>query len=327
MATNNKIHLDTTTDIPDFESLSNQRAPRDFELQNLYKHSAIASLLLGFLYVFATSQNFWSVGLSWDWILKVLGVSVLVKGFFALACGVWEVFYLKGKNLTERYGNCTYAVITGGSDGLGWSMAKALAGKGFSIVLVARNETRLTARCAVLMDMNAGIIAQYIVADFSKGTTTEFYEKIFDQLKDLPISILVNNVGIGHVAVSTGFDVASTQNVLDQTLINMVPQVLMTKILFQKLSTRANHKSIIIDIGSLASFNEILNEDLYSANKTFNRAFTACMHEKFGLGQSNIEWLSFKPGFILTSFGDTHQYSVKKMFRGKSDSKFCFTPD
>jgi len=235
---------------------------------------------------------------------------------------------MKQKDLPQRYGTGTYAVITGGSDGLGWSLAKALAAKGFNIVLLARNEDKLKDRCSELKK-TCKVKSTYIVADFTKGTTTDFYEGIFDKLKDLPISILVNNVGIGHVAVLPGLDTASVKNVFDETLVNMMPQVMMTKILFQKLdSLRGSHKSIVIDISSIASLNEVINEDLYSATKTFNRAFTACMHEKFGQEGSNIEWFSVKPGYILTSFGNSsNQYSVEKMFRGKSDGTYCFTPD
>lgn len=125
------------------------------------------------------------------------------------------------------------------------------------------------------MELHAGITGRYIVTDFFKGTTTEFYEQIFDQLKDLAVSILVNNVGIGHVTASTGFGGANIKNVLDQTLVNMVLQVLITKILFKTLNARRNHKSIVIDISSLASLPKITNENLYNANKTFNREFTA----------------------------------------------------
>ena len=59
-----------------------------------------------------------------------------------------QVFYrvcFGTKCTTERYGENSWAVVTGSTDGIGKECAKHLAGQGFNIVLVSRNLEKLNA--------------------------------------------------------------------------------------------------------------------------------------------------------------------------------------
>ena len=44
---------------------------------------------------------------------------------------------------TERYGSDSWAVVTGGSEGVGYAFAEELANRGFNIVLMARDLKKL----------------------------------------------------------------------------------------------------------------------------------------------------------------------------------------
>ena len=46
-------------------------------------------------------------------------------------------------HLVERYGKGSWAMITGGSDGIGLEMAKELVRLGFNIVIIGRNPEKL----------------------------------------------------------------------------------------------------------------------------------------------------------------------------------------
>ena len=50
----------------------------------------------------------------------------------------------------DRYGSKdgskTWAVVTGGSDGIGLGICKKLAKEGFNICIVARNQSKMNAR-------------------------------------------------------------------------------------------------------------------------------------------------------------------------------------
>ncbi len=76
----------------------------------------------------------------------------------------------------DRYGSKdgskTWAVVTGGSDGIGLGICKKLAKEGFNICIVARNQSKMNARLNEIKiecrpnDDTFETLA--IVADFSK---------------------------------------------------------------------------------------------------------------------------------------------------------------
>ena len=87
------------------------------------------------------------------------------------------------------------ALITGASAGLGLEFAWQLATAKHDVVLVARNEERLT-RLAAQLEAAAGIRAEVLVADLSVRADVE---RVADRLRatERPVGLLVNNAGLG----------------------------------------------------------------------------------------------------------------------------------
>ncbi len=52
------------------------------------------------------------------------------------------------EHLTDRYGRGSWAVVTGGTDGIGLEMAKELGRRHFNIVIIGRNSEKLAAASA-----------------------------------------------------------------------------------------------------------------------------------------------------------------------------------
>src|SRR5438105_3919596 len=86
-----------------------------------------------------------------------------------------------------------WALITGASEGIGRELAKLFAKDKFNLVLVARNETRLN-QFADELRAKHGIEIKVLAKDLVSPTAPQ---EIFDALRDTPISILVNNAGVG----------------------------------------------------------------------------------------------------------------------------------
>src|SRR5258706_8900 len=86
-----------------------------------------------------------------------------------------------------------WALITGASSGIGCELAKLFAADHFNVVLAARNETRLK-QVADELQAAHGISAKVLPKDLSKPTAPA---EIFEALRDIPISVLVNNAGFG----------------------------------------------------------------------------------------------------------------------------------
>ncbi|KAH9636176.1 hypothetical protein HF086_007128 [Spodoptera exigua] len=86
-------------------------------------------------------------------------------------------------------------LVTGATDGIGKQYALELARRGISVVIISRNPDKLRA-VASEIERTHNVKSKVVVADFSKGA--EVYPYIEEQLKDIPIGILVNNVGVNY---------------------------------------------------------------------------------------------------------------------------------
>jgi NAD(P)-dependent dehydrogenase (short-subunit alcohol dehydrogenase family) len=109
------------------------------------------------------------------------------------------------------------AVITGGSRGLGEAMAKALAGAGAQVALVARDRARLEqVRDAILATQ---AVAEVFTADV---TREDEVAKVADEIKARfgNPQILINNAGINLRKNLVEFTLDEFRSVLDASLIS-----------------------------------------------------------------------------------------------------------
>ena len=70
----------------------------------------------------------------------------------------------------------TYALITGGSSGIGYEIAKDLAARGYNLILISRNEKNLK-NCSASLINEYGISVDYIACDLSvKDSVSMIYK-------------------------------------------------------------------------------------------------------------------------------------------------------
>lgn len=103
----------------------------------------------------------------------------------------------KSQDLLSVYGGQdSWAVVTGGSDGIGEQFCRDLARLGFNICIIARNETKINEK---LSDIKAKcgktIKTRAVIADLGSLSTQADYDKLALQLKDLDIGLLFLNAG------------------------------------------------------------------------------------------------------------------------------------
>lgn len=112
----------------------------------------------------------------------------------------------------------SWAVVTGGSDGIGLVMCQKLAKQGYNIAIVSRNESKIN---AVLKEISAEypkIKTLCVVADFSKMKSIQDYDaKVAEKLKTLDVGILCVNAGYMCFDL---FKDQTNQQVEDQWMIN-----------------------------------------------------------------------------------------------------------
>lgn len=227
-------------------------------------------------------------------LISILGALVLLK---CGHCALKNLLHMlrKTPNIARRYGFRTYVVITGSTDGIGKALAFEFAKLGFNIVSISRNQEKLEKTAQEIKAKYPIVSVKSIQADFSKACEKGFFSKIYEETKDLDISILINNVGIDCIEL---FSEMTEEFIHKMLSINVYTCTFMTKMYLNKLASRK--RSAVITLGSLAGQMPMSYFNIYCATK----AFTQMMSLSLAKEHTNIDFLSIRPSEVST--GMTH---------------------
>jgi NADP-dependent 3-hydroxy acid dehydrogenase YdfG len=193
------------------------------------------------------------------------------------------------------------ALITGGSRGIGRAIALRLASMGASIAICGRNASALSETTETLKNSGARVFSHE--ADVTRsGEVAELVQKSQDALG--PISILVNNAGVGLFGPTHEKSEADWDRVLDT---NLKSVFLVSKAVVPSM-IQLGHGDII-NISSLAGKNAFAGGGIYCASKWGLQGLSACMAEDlrdFGIRVSTV-----CPGSVATEFSSRSKDPAK----------------
>ncbi len=184
-----------------------------------------------------------------------------------------------------------YALVTGGSGGIGSAISRRLAGDGFSVIVHA-NTHLASAQALATEIMASGGHAQAVAFDITDALSTA--DALHALLEQGPIQVLVNNAGIHDDAIFPGMQLAQWQRVLDVSLNGFfhVTQPLMMPM----IRTRWGR---IISITSVAAVAGNRGQVNYSAAKGALHAATKSL--ALELASRGITVNAVAPGIINTA--------------------------
>ncbi|HEY2082801.1 MAG TPA: SDR family oxidoreductase [Verrucomicrobiae bacterium] len=185
-----------------------------------------------------------------------------------------------------------WALITGGSMGIGHELAKVFAANKFNLVLVARSEPRLK-QVADELHAQHGIETKILVKDLSLPNAPQ---ELFDALRDTPISVLVNNAGFGWRGTFAECDLQ--HEALDMMHVNMDSLVALTRLFAPPMLARKNGR--IMNVASTAAFQPGPFANIYFATKAFVLSFSHALAEE--LEGTGVTVTALCPGTTRTEF-------------------------
>lgn len=187
-------------------------------------------------------------------------------------------------------------MITGASAGIGEAAAYEFARKKHKLLLVARNEVKLSKLCTDLKERYK-IDAQYIAADLSHSSGAA---AVFEECKEreLNVQVLINNAGIGSSGEFYKNDLQAEQAMLQ---LNISTLVALTHLCLPAMIQ--NRKGSIINVASMAAYFPSPYMAAYSASKAFVRSFTQSLAEECKPYGINV--MLFSPGLTTSNFMNT----------------------
>jgi uncharacterized protein len=186
------------------------------------------------------------------------------------------------------------ALVTGASSGIGALYADRLARRGYDLILVARNETRLAALARRLQD-ETGRAVRVIAADLGDQTDLARIETVLKT--DETITLLVNNAGIGATAPLLDSDIDRMEAMIR---LNVGAVTRLTYAAAPGLVARGG--GTIINIASVVAIAPERLNGVYGATKAFVLAFSQSLHHE--LASQGIRVQAVLPGATATEFWD-----------------------
>jgi hypothetical protein len=190
------------------------------------------------------------------------------------------------------------ALITGASSGLGAEFANQLAAWGYNLILVSRRE-ELLEQVAGTIRSKYGVRATVLPADLAKPADLERVISVIHSTQN--IEMLVNNAGFGIFHKFLRADPEMEQALLQ---VHVTAPVMLCRAALQGMTSR--NKGAIINVSSIAGIIPIRSV-LYGSSKSFLISFSEALQEE--LRETNIHIQALCPGFIITEFHDTIEYS------------------
>lgn len=199
-----------------------------------------------------------------------------------------------------------YTLITGGSEGIGFELARLFAKDKNNIILVARNEEKLL-RAKNKLEDEFEVEVKIIVCDLSKNDEVDKLIKAVDE-NNLSVDNLINNAGIG----SFGAFHEAVDN-FENTLINIniISVTKLTKYFLKKMIKEGNGG--IMNVASTAAFVGGPKMAMYYSSKAYVLTLTEAIHDE--VKDKGIRISCLCPGPVKTSFQE--KAGIKKSDKAK----------
>jgi hypothetical protein len=195
------------------------------------------------------------------------------------------------------------ALITGASTGIGATYASRLARRGYDLILVARNEGKLTALAKQLGGQFA-VKVQVLAADLTASDQVARVEKV---LRDDPsITLLVNNAGSATLGPLTSADVDR----LDREIrLNILAPTRLARAVLPGLLSR--NRGGIINIASVMSQMVQPGNSVYGGTKAYLLHFSEVLALEVAATAVRVQ--AVLPGATRTALWDGSGVPLEKL--------------
>ncbi len=184
-----------------------------------------------------------------------------------------------------------YALVAGGSKGIGFAIAEALAKRHYNLILIARH---FDALCDAKdkLETAYGIHAEILVMDLAMEDTAEKIGKWCID-RDIPLKVLCNVAGLGGDEDYLELPLDTLRYMVNLNIESCMAMSMTLLPLLEK-----NSPSYIMNVASMAGYAPIPSKNMYSATKSAVIFFSYSL--RYQLKDKNISVSCLTPGPVFT---------------------------
>ena len=200
-----------------------------------------------------------------------------------------SVVHHSDSNGTHR--GADYALVAGGSKGIGYAIAEALARRGYNLILIARHmDSLISAKNKLEYDYH--IHVEVLAYDLSFDDAALDIAKWCTE-RNIPLKMICNVAGFGGARDYLSLSLDSLRYMINLNIGSAMALTLTLLPLLEK-----NAPSFILNVGSMAGFAPIPVKNLYSATKSAVVFFSYSL--SYQLKEKNISVSVLCPGPVFT---------------------------
>lgn len=184
-----------------------------------------------------------------------------------------------------------FALVAGGSKGIGYAIAEALAVRNYNLILIARHHTPLL-NAKQQLESKYDVQVEILSYDLSKEASGPAISDWCIR-NNVPLKMLCNVAGLGG---TNDFLKVPLDTMLYMIDLNVKSCMTMSMLLLPLLEK--NTPSFILNVGSMAGFAPIPSKNMYSATKSAVTFFSYNL--RYQLKKKNISVSCLAPGPVFT---------------------------
>lgn len=197
------------------------------------------------------------------------------------------------------------ALVTGASAGIGAVFARALARRGYDLILVARRADRLEALAREL----SGVNVEALPADLASDEGMRRVEERIAAAANL--ELLVNNAGFGAGGLFWQADLDG-QDAMHR--LHILATLRLTHAALRGMVER--RRGAVINVASVAGFTIAPGNISYNATKRWINSFTEGLYMELKMAGSPVKVQALCPGFTYSEFHDVANFDRNTVPRG-----------
>jgi uncharacterized protein len=184
-----------------------------------------------------------------------------------------------------------FAIVTGASSGIGFSLAKELASRGYDLAVCSAGE-RLQNAAEELRSQ--GVQVTEVRADLAtRDGVKQFWDQVVSMKRNIDVACINAGVGVGGVFWETDLDAE-----LNMVYLNCAGTIQLAKYVVQHMLSR--NAGRILFTASIAGEMVAPREAVYAATKAFGLSFAHSL--RYELRDTGISVTALQPGPTNTDF-------------------------